>query len=358
MGAAPTIHADLSLKGTIMPKYLVTGVAGFIGSSIARALLERGEEVRGLDDFSTGKRENIADLGGLDFREVTLLDPAGLAESCSGIECIFHEAALPSVPKSVAEPQLTNAVNVDGTLNLLVAARDAGVRRIVYAASSSAYGESETLPKREDMSPKPISPYAVQKLTGEYYMQTFSAVYRLETVSLRYFNIFGPHQDANSQYSAVLAKFITQMLQGETPTIFGDGEQSRDFTYIENAVLANLLASEAPAGKVCGKVFNVATGTRYSLNQTYELLRQIISFGEAANYAPARSGDIKHSLADIGLAQTNLGYAPPVTFEEGLRRTVDWYREVLQTGSNGVLKKTVARGSEPAAVRDIIRAGL
>ncbi|HEX7288163.1 MAG TPA: NAD-dependent epimerase/dehydratase family protein, partial [Candidatus Angelobacter sp.] len=282
-----------------MGKYLVTGVAGFIGSSIARALLERGEEVRGLDDFSTGKPENIADLKELDFHEVTLLDPSGLAAACQGIDYIFHEAALPSVPKSVADPKLTNKVNVEGTLNLLVAARDAGVRRVVYAASSSAYGESEVLPKHEAMSPKPISPYAVQKLTGEFYMQTFAAVYGLETVSLRYFNVFGPHQDANSQYSAVLAKFITQMLQGETPTIFGDGEQSRDFTYIENAVQANLLAAAAPADKVSGKVFNVATGNRYSLNQTYEMLQEIIGFSGKAAYGPARVGDVKHSLADI-----------------------------------------------------------
>jgi len=344
-----------------MPKYLVTGVAGFIGSSIARALLEQGEEVRGLDDFSTGKRENIADLRGLDFREVTLLDPAGMAEACEGIECVFHEAALPSVPKSVADPKLTNAVNVDGTLNLLVAARDAGVRRVVYAASSSAYGDSETLPKHEGMLPKPVSPYAVQKLAGEHYMQTFSAVYGLETVSLRYFNVFGPHQDANSQYSAVLAKFITQMLQGDTPAIFGDGEQSRDFTYIENAVLANLLASTAPAAKVCGKVFNVATGRRYSLNQTYDMLQQIIGFNGGAKYAPVRSGDIKHSLADISLAKTLLGYAPPVAFEEGLRRTVNWYRQMPQPGSDGrreVLRKPPAHESEQASVQSAIPAGL
>jgi len=313
-----------------MPKYLVTGVAGFIGSSIARALLQRGEEVRGLDDFSTGKRENIADLKDLDFREVTLLDPAGLAAACDDIDCVFHEAALPSVPKSVAEPKLTNKVNVEGTLNLLVAARDAGVRRVVYAASSSAYGDSEVLPKHEGMAPKPISPYAVQKLTGEHYMQTFSAVYGLETVSLRYFNIFGPHQDANSQYSAVLAKFITQMLQGDTPAIFGDGEQSRDFTYIENAVLANLLASAAPAGKVCGQVFNVASGRRYSLNQTYEMLQQIVGFRGRPEYAAPRAGDVKHSLADISLAQKHLDYVPAVSFEEGLRRTVNWYRQAPQ----------------------------
>ncbi len=312
-----------------MAKYLVTGVAGFIGSAIGRALIERGEIVRGLDNFATGKRENIAELDGrLDFRECTLLDPEALAERCKGIDYIFHEAALPSVPKSVAEPKLTNAVNVEGTLNLLVAARDAGVKRVVYAASSSAYGDSEVLPKQEGMIPKPISPYAVQKLTGEYYMQTFSAVYGLETVSLRYFNIFGPRQDANSQYSAVLAKFITQMLQGETPTIFGDGEQSRDFTYIDNAVRANLLACAAPKEEVCGKVFNVATGTRFSLNQTYEMLQEITGYSGRAKYAPARLGDVKHSLADITLAQKHLKYAPAVSFHEGLRRTVAWYRDV------------------------------
>jgi nucleoside-diphosphate-sugar epimerase len=310
-----------------MTKFLVTGVAGFIGSSIARTLLERGEEVRGLDDFSTGKRENIAELKKLDFREVTLLDPDGLATACRGIDCIFHEAALPSVPKSVAEPKLTNKVNVEGTLNLLVAARDAGVKRVVYAASSSAYGNSEVLPKHEGMIPRPISPYAVQKLTGEHYMQAFSAVYGLETVSLRYFNIFGPRQDANSQYSAVLAKFITQMLKGETPTIFGDGEQSRDFTYIENAVHANLLAAAAPAENVSGKMFNVATGNRFSLNQTYAMLQKIIGYHEKAKYAAVRTGDVKHSLADISLAQKSFGYEPRVSFEEGLRRTVEWYRE-------------------------------
>jgi UDP-glucose 4-epimerase len=198
---------------------------------------------------------------------------------------------------------------------------------VVYAASSSAYGESEVLPKHEGMAPKPISPYAVQKLTGELYMQTFAAVYGLETVSLRYFNVFGPHQDANSQYSAVLAKFITQMLQGQTPTIFGDGEQSRDFTYIENVVHANLLAAAAPADKASGKVFNVATGSRYSLNQTYEMLQGIIGFSGKAAYGPPRVGDVKHSLADINLARIYLKYAPAVSFEEGLRRTVEWYKQ-------------------------------
>jgi UDP-glucose 4-epimerase len=317
-----------------MGRFLVTGVAGFIGSAIARALLDRGDKLRGLDDFSTGKWENLAGLkSDLDLREASLLDPAELAAACEGVECIFHEAALPSVPKSVADPQHTNAVNVDGTLNLLVAARDAGVKRVVYAASSSAYGDSQVLPKREDMVPRPISPYAVQKLAGEHYMNVFSSVYGLETVSLRYFNIFGPRQDANSQYSAVLAKFITQMLQGRSPTIFGDGEQSRDFTYVENAVKANLLAAQAPASEVSGKVFNIATGKRYSLNQTCQILQGIIGFAGVPVYAPARPGDVKHSLADIGLAQKHLGYAADESFEDGLTRTVEWYKQAGATVS-------------------------
>ena len=311
-----------------MGKCLVTGACGFIGSALVRALIDRGESVRGLDDLSTGKLDNIAGLKGpLDFREVSLLDTAGTAAACEGVECVFHEAAVPSVPKSVSEPKLTNAVNIEGTLNLLIAARDAGVKRVIYAASSSAYGESEVLPKREDMVPHPISPYAVQKLAAEHYTQAFTRVYGLETVSLRYFNVFGPRQDANSQYSAVLAKFITQMLQGQSPTIFGDGEQSRDFTYVDNAVQANLLASQVPAGEVSGKVFNVATGVRYSLNRTYQMLQEIIGFHGAPHYAPARPGDVRHSVADISLAQRSLKYVPTVGFEDGLRRTVQWYRD-------------------------------
>ncbi len=314
-----------------MAKYLVTGIAGFIGSSIARELLDRGEYVRGLDDFSTGKWENIAEIKNkIDFRGVGLLDKDGLASACQGIDYILHQAALPSVPKSVAEPELTHAVNVNGTLNLLLAARDAGVKRVVYAASSSAYGNSETLPKHEGMIPRPISPYAVQKLTGEYYMQAFAAVYGLETVSLRYFNIFGPRQDANSQYSAVLAKFITQMQKDEPPTIFGDGEQSRDFTFVANAVQANLQACAAPAAEVSGKVFNIATGKRFTLNETFKMLSKITGFTGAARYAEERTGDVKHSLADISLAQKHLGYLPLIGFEEGLRQTVSWYQQQAQ----------------------------
>lgn len=315
-----------------MGKYLVTGVAGFIGSAIARALIDRGRQVRGLDDFATGKRENIAGLeGSLDLREATLLDSAAVTSACEGIDCVFHEAAIPSVPKSVADPKLTNSVNIEGTLNLLIAARDAGVQRVVYAASSSAYGDSQVLPKREDMVPSPISPYAAQKLAGEHYMKVFSEVYGLETVSLRYFNIFGPRQDANSQYSAVLAKFITQMLQGQAPTIYGDGEQSRDFTYVDNVVQANLLAAAAAATEASGKVFNIATGTRYSLNQAYKMLQGLIGFSGAPQYAPARAGDVKHSLADTALARKYLKYSPDLGFEEGLRRTVEWYRQLPAT---------------------------
>ena len=320
-----------------MAKYLVTGIAGFIGSSIAHELVRLGETVRGLDDFSTGKRENIADIENeIDFRPVTLLDKSGVAEACEGIDYVVHQAALPSVPKSVAEPELTHAVNVNGTLNLLLAARDARVKRVVYAASSSAYGESEVLPKREEMIPRPISPYAVQKLAGEYYLQSFTSVYGLETVSLRYFNIFGPRQDANSQYSGVLAKFITRMQLGETPTIFGDGEQSRDFTYVANAVQANLKACLAPAKEVSGKVFNIATGTRFSLNQIFAMLSKIIGFSGPAKFGPPRMGDVKHSLADISQAQKCLGYSADVSFEDGLRRTVEWYAESAAAASQAM----------------------
>jgi nucleoside-diphosphate-sugar epimerase len=317
-----------------MANYLITGVAGFIGSNLARALVERGEHVRGVDNFATGRRENIAALAGkLDFRELDILDLDGLRKACQGIDFVFHEAAIPSVPKSVADPIGGNRANVDGTLNLLVAARDAKVKRVVYAASSSAYGDTPTLPKHEEMTPNPISPYAVAKLTGELYMQVFYRVYALETVSLRYFNIFGPQQDANSEYSAVLAKFITLMLKGQQPTIYGDGEQSRDFTYIENVIQANLLACTAPASKVAGKFFNIATGERSTLNQTVGILKKLTAYNGSAIHEPERAGDIKHSLADISRAQNALGYKPSVNFEEGLRRTVSWYRSQVLTAT-------------------------
>jgi UDP-N-acetylglucosamine/UDP-N-acetyl-alpha-D-glucosaminouronate 4-epimerase len=311
-----------------MALYLITGIGGFIGSSLARALLAKNEQVRGVDNFDTGKRENLQEiLPRIDFREADILDLDAMHKACAGVDFVLHQAAIPSVPKSVLDPVGSNQANVDGTVNVLVAARDAKVKRVVYAASSSAYGDTPTLPKHEAMTPDPISPYAVAKLASERYMISFFRCYGLETVSLRYFNIFGPHQDPSSQYSGVLAKFITQMLRGEQPSIYGDGEQSRDFTYIDNAVEANLLACHAPASKAAGKVFNVATGRRVTLNETFQLLRGMTSYKGQPNYGPERGGDIKHSLADISQAEKYLGYKPKVGFEEGLRRTVEWYRK-------------------------------
>jgi UDP-glucose 4-epimerase len=316
----------LAVEGISLAKYLITGAAGFIGRSIAAALLKRGESVRGIDSFITGKRANLAGLEAMEFVEGDLTDPAACAKACDGVEIVFHEAALASVPRSVADPVGTNANCVDATLNLLVAARAAGVRRVIYAGSSSAYGDTPTLPKHEQMLPAPISPYAVAKLAGEHYMGAFTRVYGLETVVLRYFNVFGPHQDPTSQYSGVLAIFCRRMLKGEQPTIYGDGEQSRDFTYIDNVVHANLLAAAAPAEKVAGRMMNLATGTRITLNETFEILRELTGYQGEPAYAPARSGDIHDSLADIRLAEELLGYAPIVDFREGLRRTVEWYR--------------------------------
>ena len=312
----------------LMSKYLITGVAGFIGSSIARALLARGGQVRGVDNFATGKRENITEiLDRMDFREGDVTDLDAMREDCAGIDFVIHQAAIPSVPKSVLDPLASNHANVDGTLKVLVAARDARVKRVVYAASSSAYGNTPTLPKHEEMRPDPISPYAVAKLASEHYMISFYRCYGLETVCLRYFNIFGPRQDPTSPYSGVLARFITQMLNGEEPTILGDGEQSRDFTYIDNAVEANLLASTAAAQKVAGEMFNVATGRRVTLNETFKVLQELTGYRGQPQYGPEREGDVKHSLADISRAEAGLGYKPLVNFEEGLRRTVEWYRE-------------------------------
>lgn len=309
-----------------MALYLVTGIAGFIGSNIAETLLARGERVRGIDNFSTGKRENLACLNGkAEIIEGDLNDPKACAEACRGVDFIFHEAAIPSVPRSVKDPIETNRACVDGTLQLLVAARDARVRRVVYASSSSIYGDTPTLPKHEGMLPGPISPYAVAKLGGEYYMASFYRVYGLETVSLRYFNVFGPRQDPSSMYSGVLAKFIPRMLRGEQPTIYGDGEQSRDFTFIANVVEANLLASQAPAEQVAGKAFNAATGTRISLNEIYKVLQSLTGYNGAPAYEAERTGDIKHSLADISRATKAFGYTPRVTLEAGLGRTVQWY---------------------------------
>ena len=309
-----------------MALYLITGIAGFIGSSLARALLARGEQVRGVDNFSTGRRENLAEiLDRIDFREADILDLNAMHAACAGVDFVLHQAAIPSVPKSVLDPLASNRANIDGTVNVLVAARDAKVKRLVYAASSSAYGDTPTLPKHEAMKPDPISPYAVAKLASEHYLISFYRCYQLETVALRYFNIFGPRQDPSSQYSGVLAKFIALMLRGEQPAIYGNGEQSRDFTYIDNAVEANLLACQAPAAKAAGQVFNIATGRRVTLNETFKLLQGLTGYSGQPNYGPERGGDIKHSLADISKAAAALGYQPKVDFEEGLRRTVEWY---------------------------------
>ncbi len=286
-----------------------------------------GDQVRGIDNLSTGRRDNLAEIvHRIDFQEGDLLDLQALYNACRGVDYVLHEAAIPSVPKSMLDPLGSNRANLDGTVNLLMAARDAKVKRVVYAASSSAYGDTPTLPKQEDMTPNPISPYAVAKLASEHYMISFYRCYGLETVCLRYFNIFGPRQDPTSPYSGVLAKFITQMLKGEQPTILGDGKQSRDFTYVDNAVEANLLACKAAANEVAGRVFNVATGRRVDLNETFQILKKLTGYPENVSYGPERAGDVKHSLADLSRAKKHLGYTPKVDFEEGLRRTIDWYR--------------------------------
>ncbi len=309
-----------------MARYLVTGVAGFVGSHVARALLARGEEVRGLDNFSTGRIENLRGLQGkVDLLEADLREAREVAAACRGVDFVLHQGALPSVPRSVKDPRASHESNIDGTFNLLEGARAAGVRRVVYAASSSAYGNQPGFPRRETMVPQPIAPYPVQKLAGELYMQSYWRVYGLETVSLRYFNLFGPRQVPDSPYSGVMAKWILQMMRGERPTINGDGEQGRDFTYVENAVGANLLAVAAPADRVAGRVFNIAAGERHTLNETYGLLSGMLGFREAPVYGPERAGDIRDSLADVSAAREAFGYEVRVGFEEGLRRTVAWY---------------------------------
>jgi nucleoside-diphosphate-sugar epimerase len=316
-----------------MPKYLVTGVAGFIGSNIAHALLSRGEQVRGIDNFSHGRRENLSGLEGkLDFREADITDFEAMRSACEGMDYVLHQAALGSVPRSIANPLASNHANVVGTLSVLQAARETGVKRVIYAGSSSAYGDTPTLPKREDMPSNPISPYAVSKYAGELYAQSFYKVLNVETVSLRYFNVFGPRQHPTSVYAAVIPKFIRQMLKGEQPTIFGDGRQSRDFTYIDNVVSANVLACHAPAANVCGRMFNVAAGRNYSLNEVYRLLQDLIGFDLPALYAETRSGDVRDSLADTTPARDAMGYETLVEFKDGLRRTVEWYRNSVPQG--------------------------
>ncbi|HJP95031.1 MAG TPA: SDR family oxidoreductase [Pyrinomonadaceae bacterium] len=305
---------------------LVTGGAGFIGSHIASALATNGARVRVLDDLSTGRRENLDEIGGdFDFIHGSVADEKLLAKVLQDVELIFHEAAIPSVPRSVEAPQQSHIASVDGTFSLLLAARDKGVRRVVYAASSSAYGDQPTLPKSEEMRPDPLSPYAVAKLVGEYYCQVFTRVYGLETVSLRYFNVFGPRQDPGSQYSGVVSRFISALLSGERPVIYGDGEQSRDFTYIENVVAANI--SAATAEKASGKIINVANGERVTLNELLAELKDLTGKQDVtAEYLEPRVGDVRHSLADNTMARELLGYESKVGLREGLQRTIDWWK--------------------------------
>src|SRR3981081_1517647 len=306
-------------------RYLVTGGAGFIGSNTVDELVRRGHSVVVLDDLSGGKEENLAEIRNkITFIKGSIIDIEIIRRAIYAADYVIHLAARTSVPKSVKDPIETNRINIDGTLNVLVAARDAKVKRIVFAASSSAYGETPTLPKIETMEPQPISPYGVTKYVGELYGQTFGRCYGLENVSLRYFNIFGPRQEPSSPYSGVLAKLCTAFLDETEPVIFGDGEQTRDFTYVDNAVQANLLACEAP--NVSGKVFNVGVGGRFSLNQTVDLLNKVSGKNLEPKYEPARDGDIRDSQADISQAREFLGYEPSVPFDEGLRRTFDWYR--------------------------------
>lgn len=313
----------MALSGT----YLVTGGAGFIGSHIAAALSGAGARVRVLDDLSTGHAENVEEIGGgVDFIRGGLTDEDALARALEGVEVVFHEAAIPSVPRSVESPEETHRACVDGTFALLSAAKRAGVRRVVYAASSSAYGDQPTLPKVEDMRPEPLSPYAAAKLVGEYYCQVWTRVYGFETVCLRYFNVFGPRQDPSSQYSGVISRFISALASGERPVIYGDGEQSRDFTYVSNVVDGNLRAAEsAPA---VGRVINLATGRRTTLNELLDALKRLTDRAEVeAEHREPRVGDVRHSLADITRARDLLGFEPQVGLEEGLRKTLDWWKQ-------------------------------
>jgi UDP-glucose 4-epimerase len=305
-------------------RYLVTGGAGFIGSNTVDELVRRGHSVAVLDDFSAGKEQNLRDAAGkIEISRGSITDLAGVRKACEGADYVIHLAARTSVPDSVKDPAETNRTNIEGTLNVLVAARDAKVRRLVYAASCAAYGDTLELPNRESMTPAPISPYGVTKLVGELYSEVFGRCYGLETVSLRYFNVFGPRQDAGSPYSGVLSKFMLALIQGEQPVVFGDGEQSRDFIFVANVVQANLLACEAPAA--AGKVFNIGSGSRFTLNKTLRLLEKISGKAAAAKYESPRAGDIQHSQADITESRKMLEYNPTVGFEEGLRRTWDWY---------------------------------
>jgi len=312
-----------------VPRYVVTGGAGFIGSALVRGLLAEGAgRVVVIDNLLTGKEENLAEVREqIEFHPADIRCYEKIAPLVQGAEVVFHLAAIPSVPRSISEPVLTHEVNVNGTFHLLRACRDGGVRRVVYAASSSAYGDTEVLPKVETMAPRPLSPYAVQKLLGEYYASVFYHCLGLETVSLRYFNVYGPRQDPNSPYSGVISVFMKALLERRSPTIFGDGEQSRDFTYVEDVVALTLKAARAPAA--CGKVYNAGNGGRYTLNQVWELLQRIEGVRLPARYGPPRPGDVRHSQADTRAAVRDLGHAPRFSLEEGLRRTLEWYRQTL-----------------------------
>ncbi|GBR75424.1 UDP-N-acetylglucosamine 4-epimerase [Candidatus Termititenax persephonae] len=314
-----------------MAKFLVTGGAGFIGSNLAKALLANGDTVRLMDNLATGRLSNIEPLlGKIDFQQTDLAKLADCRRAVDGMDYVLHHGAIPSVPRSVDDPLKTNAANVTGTLNLLLAAREAKTKRLVYAASSSAYGDSPVMPKVETMEPHPKSPYAIQKLAGEMYCQNFSKLYGLETVCLRYFNVFGPNQDPHSVYSAVIPLFSQAILQDQAPTIFGDGLTSRDFTYVDNNVQANLLACAAPRAAV-GEVINVACGYEISLNQLVAKINQHCGKNIQPHYAAERAGDVKHSLADIGKAEKLLGYKPLVSFDEGLARTIEFYKADVLT---------------------------
>jgi nucleoside-diphosphate-sugar epimerase len=307
-----------------MAHYLVTGGAGFIGSHLAEELVRRGEQVRVVDNLSTGKRQNLAHLPEVEFMEGDLADLAVARRAVSGVDYVLHQAAIPSVPRSVQDPVTSNRANIDASLNVLVAARDGGVKRLVYAGSSSAYGNTPTLPKVETMATAPLSPYALQKLVAEQYCQMFTRLYGLETVTIRYFNVFGPRQDPSSPYSGVISLFISALCEGRQPKIYGDGEHTRDFTYVANVVDGVLRACTAAAAS--GEVINVATAGRVSLNELFRTVRDLTGATVDPIYAEPRAGDVKDSQADIGKAQRLLGYTPIVSFQEGLDRTVAWYR--------------------------------
>ena len=312
-----------------MARFLITGAAGFIGSSLAHELVQQGHDVRGVDNLACGDVHNLDPIfDHIDFHIIDINDTTRLRECCRGVDYVLHQAALASVPLSIKDPLRSHIANVDGTLSVLIAARDAGVSRVVYAASSSAYGEQPSQPKHEAMLPSPISPYATQKLAGEHYVKAFWQSYGLEGVSLRYFNVFGPRQRADSPYSGVIARFISDMLEDEPSTIFGTGAQSRDFTFIDNVVSANLLACFAPCEDVAGMVFNIGTGESQSLNSLYLTIADLLSFPRPACYGPPRAGDIEHSEADISRARSALGYVPLGSFKQGLRSTVEWYSEI------------------------------